>query len=611
MKRPTSRRAFLQSAATAAGIGVIGGRARWARARALTAHDAAQGSAVDRLREFDYRDVALTGGPLKAQYDFIHAHYLALDNDRLLQIYREHAGLPAPGIDMGGWYGAGGFIPGHSFGQYVSGIARIGRCTGDEACRTKVHELIHGFGKALDANPVPYAGEGAWKMWPAYVLDKHMIGLIDAYRLSGMQPARGLIPRVIRGALPFISPVSRDRIGVKTPPYDETYIVSENLFTAAHLTGERSVRDLAVKYLLDKPYFDPLARGENVLAGRQAYSHVMALSSAAKAYIELGEPRYREAIVNGWKFLDEQSYATGGWGPNELLIAPGTGALYSSLTHTADHFETPCGTYATMKLARYLLRFTGDARYGDGLERIMWNGLLAVRPPDSNGNSPYYSSYNPDAKKVFYPQKWPCCSGTLVQGVADYVRNVYFHSPGSLYVNLFTPSQVRWRSGGRAVALTQHTDYPAGESVTLQVATAAPAAFALMVRVPGWLAAEPEIRINGRRVSVAAAPGTFAALRRTWRDGDRVELHLPQALRTQPVDRSHPDTVALLRGPLLYSALNFTGPGTPVPQLDVAGITPVTGVAETYRQMDRGQQILFVPFYKVLNESYNVYFQRA
>lgn len=608
MKRSTSRRKFLHSAATAAGLGIIGTHTRWAQAGTAAAQGHTPGPVNVRLHEFDYGDVILTGGPLKAQYDFIHMHYLALDNDRLLQVYREHSGLPAPGIDMGGWYGQHGFIPGHAFGQYVSGIARFGRGTGDSACQAKVHELIHGFGKALDANPVPYAGEGAWKMWPAYVLDKHMIGLLDAHRLSGVKSARDLIPRVIKGALPFISPVSRDRVGVHNPPYDETYIVSENLFTAARVTGDPSIRKLAVHYLLNKPYFDPLARGENVLPGRQAYSHVMALSSAGMAYLELGEPRYRDAVVNGWKFLDEQSYATGGWGPNELLVEPGTGALHSSLTETVNHFETPCGSYATMKAARYLMRFTGDARYGDGLERIMWNGLLMVRPQDSNGDSPYYSAYNPGAKKVFYWKKWPCCSGTLVQGVADYVRNLYFHAPHALYVNVFAPSRVRWNTGRQTVTVTQQTDYPTGETVSLAIGTATPEPFALMIRIPGWLRADAQIRVNGQRVSVAAEPGTFAALSRTWHDGDRVELHLPQSFRTEAIDRSHPNTVALLRGPIVYTSLNFAGPETAVPRLDVAGLKPVTAASDMYRQMDGGQSILFEPLYKVQNETYNVYF---
>ena len=79
----------------------------------------------EKLREFNYSDVTLTGGPLKRQYDWVHAHFLSLDNDRLLKVYRQRAGLPAPGDDMGGWYDADGFVPGHTIGQYISGLSRI------------------------------------------------------------------------------------------------------------------------------------------------------------------------------------------------------------------------------------------------------------------------------------------------------------------------------------------------------------------------------------------------------------------------------------------------------------------------------------------------------
>ena len=611
-----TRRGFLRAVASVAAAGAVAPGFGSPMARGARAQRERAPSASARLRELDYGTVALTGGPLKAQYDFIHAHYLGLDNDRLLKCYRQHAGLPAPGLDMGGWYGEGGFIPGHSLGQYISGLARLGRATGDAACHEKVSALIDGFAAALAANPDPYAGPGARQVWPAYVLDKHIVGLLDANTLSGLDRARSLIASVVRGALPYISPVSRDRVGVKSPPYDETYILPENLFAAAQLTGDSRLRALAVKYLLDAPYFDPLARGEDVLPGRHAYSHVMALSSAARAYVELGDPRYRAAAANGWKFVQMQRFASGGWGPNETLVSPGTAELADSLTSTANHFETPCGSYATMKLARYLMRFTADARYGDGLERVLYNGLLAVRPPDSQGNSPYYSSYNPGATKVFYPAKWPCCSGTLVQGVADYVRNVYFQAPGAIYVNLFTPSRVRWSVAGRRISLVQETDYPAGEHVTLHVDTDAPTAFAVMIRVPGWLQQEPEIHVNGRRTAPAALPGTFAALQRTWKRGDRIELRLPQALRTEPIDGSHPGTVALMRGPLLYCALDFGGArvgamGTPLARLSGAALAPLADARQSYVQSGAAQQTIFVPFHTVENESYDVYFQRT
>src|SRR3954470_12981739 len=106
----------------------------------------------EKLREFKYPDVKLTGGPIKDQYDRIHAHFLSLDNDRLLKVYRQRAGLPAPGRDMGGWYDTDGFVPGHSLGQYISGLARFGASTGAAACHAKVHDLVEGFAATLGAD---------------------------------------------------------------------------------------------------------------------------------------------------------------------------------------------------------------------------------------------------------------------------------------------------------------------------------------------------------------------------------------------------------------------------------------------------------------------------
>ncbi len=91
----------------------------------------------------------------------------------------------------------------------------------------------------FEANTNPFAGPDSEKVWPAYVMDKHIIGLLDAYQLSGFEPARALLPKVIGGALPFVSPVSRDRIGKRIHLYDETYVLPENLFTVHRVTGEQ------------------------------------------------------------------------------------------------------------------------------------------------------------------------------------------------------------------------------------------------------------------------------------------------------------------------------------------------------------------------------------
>jgi len=590
-----SRREFLAGATAAlAGAGL--------RAR-VTGEPVAE----TRLSEFQYGDVQLTGGPLKQQYDRVHASYLGLDNDRLLRVYRLRAGMPAPGEPMGGWYGRNGFVPGHSLGQYISGLARIGKTTGDANCQAKVRDLAEGFAATVKASGAVFAAPNAEKVWPCYILDKHLAGLMDAYSLSGVQMAREMIPRVYQLAVPFIPRQGHDRIGKKNPPYDETYVLPENLFSAYAMTGDRALYDRAVTYLLDREYFDPLARGEDVLPGRHAYSHAIALSSAAKARLVLGEEKYLRTMKNAWRFLvAEQQYASGGWGPNELFIEPHKGQLYESLLTTKDHFETPCGSYAATKLARYLLSATGDGKYGDGLERVVFNALLMVKEPDSDGDYYYYSSYNSRAHKVYYPQKWPCCSGTLVQGVADYVKNIYFRAPDGLAVILYAPSRVRWSQGGTEIVVTQETEYPLGEKVTLRIDCAAPTVFALSMRIPGWLKVKPDLRVNGKPQHAEMRRG-FAVMRRRWSRGDTVTLELPQSFRTEAIDDQHPKTVAVLRGPLLYVEQSPRAGIAALARLD--GLRPLADSPGLYYAGSSGRTRVHVPLYFVRNESYTTYFE--
>jgi hypothetical protein len=127
-----SRRTFLVSAAACA----VAGRAR--------SEDSV------RLREFSYSQITLTEGPLAAMYQRMRAHFLKLDEDRLLKVYRQRAGMPAPGRDMGGWYDADGFVPGHLIGQFISGLSRIHATTGDPEAAAKVRRLVLGYGATFE-----------------------------------------------------------------------------------------------------------------------------------------------------------------------------------------------------------------------------------------------------------------------------------------------------------------------------------------------------------------------------------------------------------------------------------------------------------------------------
>ena len=579
----------------------------------------------ESLRELPYSSVQLAGGPFKRQYDALHAHYLSLDNDRLLKVYRQRAGLPAPGEDMGGWYDLNGFVPGHALGQFISGLARIGASTGDQACHEKVHALVTGFGATLGpANQSILRPET--NLWPCYTLDKHFIGLIDSARLSNVAESTILLERVFHGAKPLLPTKGRDRIGKKDPPYDETYVMPENLFAAHELTGDPAFRELAIRYLLDREYFDPLARGENPLPGQHAYSHAIALSSAGKAYLSLGDTKYREAMRNAFTLLTtQQQFASGGWGPNETFIAPHRGELYSSLSTTVDHFETPCGSYAATKLARYLLRTTPNPRervqYADYLERVLYNAILAARLPDSDGDYFYYSTYSPMATKVYYKSKWPCCSGTLVQTVADYPIDIYMQSEQGIDVNLYIPSRAAWKQADARVSLAMETNYPAENSVSISVSPDRPVEFTLCLRVPSWADGKAKVTMGAQAIA-SGVPGTYIELRRHWRRGDTIQLAIPQDFRVEPIDERHPETVALMRGPLQYVAVNppkgLNEEPMPLPA-SLRAAQPENFSARVAQSQDAPsflegsgpRQVTFVPLHQIRLETYTTYFTRA
>ena len=610
-----SRRGFLQAA------GVLTASAYAARSiPALAAPTRGQVAINPPLATFSYSDVQLLDGPMKRQFEENHARFLHLDDDSMLKVFRQMAGLPAPGEDMGGWYDIGGFslvkndfhgfIPGHSFGQYLSALARSYAVTGDEETRAKVNRLVKGYGETLDPKAKFFAG---YRL-PAYTYDKLSCGLIDAYEFIHDPLAMEIHEKLTHAILAYLPEKALSRAEQRSRPHkdtsftwDETYTLPENLFLAYQRSGDPFYRELGKKYLEDDTYFNPLSQGNNVLPYEHAYSHVNAFSSAMQAYITLGSEKHLRAAKNGFEMLQKtQSFATGGWGPNETFGEPETGQLGNSLRDTHASFETPCGAYGHFKITRYLLRVTKDSHYGDSMERVLYNTILGAWPIQADGTSFYYSDYASTGKKVWYGQKWPCCSGTFPQLAADYHLSTYLRSTDGVYVNLFTPSHVQWNDDGGHYGLTQQTKYPFDNQITIQVSGSRPAEYTLYVRIPAWAAPDPILSVNGKRVSDAVQPGSFAVIRRTWNDGDRVELELPMPLRLEAVDANHPDLVALLRGPIVLFAIADSQPS-----FDRNGLLqakPANNAAGDWlADSVDGSKVTMRPFMNIDKENYSTY----
>jgi DUF1680 family protein len=393
--------------------------------------------------------------------------------------------------------------------------------------------------------------------------------LIDSHSYVGDPDAFSILQKTTDTALPHL-PKHAVEHGTSWRPgkdeswtWDESYTMPENLFLAYQRGAGDRYRELGVQYLNDV-FFDRLAAGQNDLAGRHAYSHVNSLCSAMQAYLTVGSEKHLRAAKNGFDMLVAQSFATGGWGPDETLRASGSADLYNSLSNTHSGFETPCGSYAHFKLTRYLLRVTRDPRYGDSMERMMYNTILGAKPLGSDGRTFYYSDYNFKGLKVYSPHGWPCCSGTMPQVAADYRINTYFHDGRGVYVNLYIPSTVRWMQDGVQIALTQKSEYPYDSHVQFEVKTSKTAPFAVNLRIPVW-ADGASVAVNGKRDEASA--GSFARVQRQWKDGDRIDVDLPLKTRLEAIDAQHADTVALLVGPLVLFSIGDSQPAVTRAQL--------------------------------------------
>ena len=532
-------------------------------------------AATAPLEQFGYGDVSLTSELHEQQLRETHAVLMGLSDDSLLKPLRMMSGQPAPGEELDGWYRYGyneklgkedsGYAPSCTFGQWVSALARMYAITGDQATRDKVLRLNRLYAKTITRD---YYDKNRF---PAYCYDKILCGLMDSHSFVGDPDAFSILEHTTDIAMPHLPgkaiPNGKKWRMDKDDAYvsDESYTNSENMFIAYQRGAGKRYRQLGVQYLFDE-FYDPLSQGQNNFAGRHAYSHVNSLCSAMQAYITLGSEKHLSAAKNGFNMLTAQSFVTGGWGPDEQLRAPGSSDVYDSLTGTHSGFETPCGAYAHFKLTRYLMRVTRDSRYGDSMERMMYNTILGAKPLQADGRTFYYADYNFKARKVYRDDHWPCCAGTHPQVAADYRINTYFRDPRGIYVNLYIPSTVRWTDSGANIALTQESTYPFESTVLFKVKTSKSAEFSLNFRIPAW-ATVATVSVNGRRADEPAIPGTFATIRRTWKSGDRVEVDLPLTMRIEALDPQHLQTVGLLSGPLVLFGITEAQPAVTRAQL--------------------------------------------
>src|SRR5215469_6636842 len=514
------------------------------------------------LQPFDYSGVTLRPGLWQRQASAGRDFYLGLSNDDILHGYRVAAGSAnAPGRALGGWCSPNSNTV---FGQWLQSMARMQRAYGDKDLLEKANILVSEYAKCwpgMSSGAASGSGRGARGGATGglshYPYEKLVGGLVDMHHYAGHPEALALCGKIPEAAA---ANFNRDRIPANRQPWElhsgrpgEWYTLSENLYRAYQLTGNSMYKEFGDVWLYPA-YWDKFAETADPkdAQGVHAYSHCNTFSSAALAYDVTGDAKYLRIMKNFYDWMqNRQTYATGGFGPDERFVYS-DGALGDSLEIYSASFECPCCSWSAFKLSRYLMMYTGEARYGDWIERLLYNGIGAALPIKDRGTHMYYMDYHLGSCLKYYSRNaFTCCSGTYFQNIAEYSNLVYFKDAESLRVNLYVPSDVEWQGPAGTVKVVQTTQYPEAGSATFKLAMDRPATFALKLRVPGW-SNGMTVQVNGQQQTAEIKPGQWAAVSREWQPGDSVEIAIALRFRRAPIDEQHPNRIAIVRGPVAY-----------------------------------------------------------
>ena len=141
----------------------------------------------------------------------------------------------------------------------------------------------------------------------------------------------------------------------------------------------------------------------------------------------------------------------------------------------------------------------------------------------------------------------------------------------------------------------------------MEISSDKPARFTIHIRIPTWAGSKTSVRVNGERVTRELIPGTFAALDRTWKDGDRIELEFEARTTLEAVDPQHPSVVAAVNGPLTLFAVGKFPKG--IQRRALESMEKISIGSDTWQAKTETGVLTLKPFASIQDEIYRLYQQ--
>ena len=463
---------------------------------------------------------------------------------------------------------------GEHVGKWMHAATLAWAYTGDPALRAKLDqvaaELISyqepdGYlGTYLPENRFVRVRDNDWDVWSHKY---NLIGLLTYYQFTGNEAALTAC-RKMADLLLATFPAKRSILAAGTHKGMASTSVLEPMVWLYRFTGEERYLEFC-RYLVkswDEPKGPAIIaallkeRQVNKTANAKAYemlSNLVGLCELARA---TGDRGLLEPVLIAWQDITaKRLYLTGGTSQAEDF-----GEYFVLPNDPKSRVVETCATTTWIQMNLQLFRLTGEARFGNELEKSLYNHLAAAQQPRGDD----WCYFTPLQGPKTYHTNINCCHSSGPRGMALAPMQTYLKGRAgerdALLVSTFETSSVLLTLDGAPVTLTQKSGFPFTGKSDLRFQLAKPATFAVQVRVPAW-ATPLQIKLNNKKVNAEVREGWTVLPARQWEDGDRLALEFNLASRLVTGDHGNAGLAALTYGPFVMACDTNRNPGLPAP----------------------------------------------
>ena len=496
---------------------------------------------------FPIQNVRLLNSPFKTAMDLDAAHLLEIEPDRLLNRFYINAGLQSKGEIYGGWESES--ISGHSLGHYLSACSMMYAASGDKRYKDKADYIVAELSLCQQARKTGYIGaipkedsiwhevslgnletklfslNGTWSPW--YVQHKIMAGLLDTYLYCDNDLALEVVVKFADWVVDLTKNLNDAQI--QKMLFCEFGGMNESLVNTYAITGNQKYLSASFRFQ-HKAIVDSLAMGYDILTKKHSNTQIPKLLGSIRRYELTGNKADKKAAEFFYDIVvHKHTYATGGNSDGEYF-----GEANRMSERLTDHTTETCNTYNMLKLNRHLFCINPSSSYADYSERALYNHILASQN-SLTGMVCYFTPLRAGGKRAYgskFDAFW-CCTGTGMENHVKYGENIYYESRdgNSLYINTFIPSELNWKH--RNVKIRMETLYPYDNKISLIYLAEKSDVFTMLLRKPSWVDNIVTITVNGKIISKLSPVNGYYAIKRTWQNGDKIEMNLPLNLYTE------------------------------------------------------------------------------